>query len=81
MKIIFFVNEGRQEGERRKQERRNKREIGRKERWEERGKEEWEPSEAMRLKDLLAEFGIDVSSTHEIHTCLYTILLGLRKRV
>ena len=48
--------------------RQKKGESGREEGGRERGRRE-EPSEAMRFKDLLAELGINVSSTHEIHAC------------
>jgi len=37
--------------------------------------------EPMRCKDLLAELGINVSSTHEIRACFQIIPLGLRERV
>ena len=58
VKVIFCVNEEKRKEERKKREREG---GGR--------KEEGEPSEAMRRKDLLAELGISVSSTHEIHAC------------
>lgn len=74
VKIIFHVNE-----EKRKEERKGGR-----------GKEEGEgkekeggrrKGEPMRCKDLLAELGINVSSTHEICACFQIIPLGLRERV
>lgn len=61
VKIIFCVNEEKRKEERKKREREGGGRDGE--------RRKGEPSEAMRRKDLFAELGINVSSTHEIRAC------------